>query len=929
MWFVGLLLGMVSGALFGRHDAWFFGGVLGALLGWAFSQRRQAEAKLGEKLATLEGEVRELRRRLGVVETHLSAPPPVVAPASTTQAAAASEAASANAAHPEAAPPTPGGGVGGNAKPPAAAEPRQRIPPESASARRPPAYAAVSAIPTAPAPLPEPNVVMQWLLGGNTVVRLGIVILFFGVAFLLKYAYEHTQVPLEVRLFGVALGAAGLLTLGWRLREARSGYALALQGGGIGVLYLTIFAAFRLYALLPPGPAFALLVAIAVFSALLALWQDSLALAAIGVSGGFLAPILASTGQGSHIMLFSYYLVLNLGIVAIAWHKAWRVLNLLGFAFTAGIGALWGARSYRPEFFASTELFLVTFFLLYVAISVLYARRQSFALRHYVDGTLVFGVPLVAFGLQTGLMREFEYGAAWSALALGAFYVVLASAMWRRAGDNLRLLCESCLALGIGFGTLAIPLAFDGRLTSAAWALEGAAIVWVSVRQGRKLARALGLLLQLAAGVAFVYESVWGSDPAAVPLLNSYYLGCFFIAAGGLFCSAYLDRHHEQLQRWEQDAATILLGWGLLWWVGGGLHEIDRHIDWALRSHAGLLFLAASALACSLLSTRLTWAKARWPAYLVVPIAALALFEEFDHWRNPFANFGWFVWPATFAAHLAVLRRHEPQDADLHGKLHAGGLWLMVIVVSAGFAWQIDQAVDGKRVWPLIAWALIPALSLAALTAEPVRRHWPLAGHARSYLQFGAAPLAIFLGAWTIYANFSHNGDPFPLPFVPLLNPLDLAQALAFVIVAFWLLTLRRLDYVPSGGSLAVVYALFGAALFIWANGALVRTLHHWADIPFRLDAMLRSVLVQAAFSLFWSLLALGLMVAATRRAWRDLWILGAVLMGVVVGKLFLVDLSNAGTVERIVSFIGVGTLLLVIGYFSPVPPRDAIEGKP
>jgi uncharacterized membrane protein len=85
-------------------------------------------------------------------------------------------------------------------------------------------------------------------------------------------------------------------------------------------------------------------------------------------------------------------------------------------------------------------------------------------------------------------------------------------------------------------------------------------------------------------------------------------------------------------------------------------------------------------------------------------------------------------------------------------------------------------------------------------------------------------------------------------------------------------------------------------------------------------------VLVQAAFSLFWSLLALAIMVFATRRALRELWIVGAALMGVVVVKLFLVDLSNVGTVERIVSFIGVGVLMLVIGYLSPVPPRLRME---
>ena len=177
---------------------------------------------------------------------------------------------------------------------------------------------------------------MLWnfFFGGNTLVRFGVIVLFFGVAFLLKYASEHIEISIEARLIGVALGALVMLGIGWRLRESRPGYGLIMQGGGIGVLYITVFAAFRLYQLLPAGLVFVLLAAMAVFSAMLAVLQDSRSLAAMGVSGGFLAPILASTGGGSHVALFSFYALLNLGILLIAWFKAWRSLNLLGFAFT-------------------------------------------------------------------------------------------------------------------------------------------------------------------------------------------------------------------------------------------------------------------------------------------------------------------------------------------------------------------------------------------------------------------------------------------------------------------------------------------------------------------------------------------------------------------------------------------------------------------
>src|SRR5437867_11786596 len=107
-------------------------------------------------------------------------------------------------------------------------------------------------------------------------------------------------------------------------------------------------------------------------------------------------------------MLFGYYAVLNVGLVAIAWFKAWRVLSLVGFAFTFAIGTVWGVSFYRPEHFATTEPFLALFFAFYLAIPILFARRRAPGLERYVDGTLVFGVPLVTFGLQVALVREIE-----------------------------------------------------------------------------------------------------------------------------------------------------------------------------------------------------------------------------------------------------------------------------------------------------------------------------------------------------------------------------------------------------------------------------------------------------------------------------------------------------------------------------------------
>lgn len=790
-------------------------------------------------------------------------------------------------------------------------------------------------------------------MGGNTVVRVGVIVLFFGVAFLLKYAYDHTQIPVEVRLIGVALGAVVLLVLGWRLRQRRAGYALALQGAGIGVLYLTVFAALRLFGLLPPGAALVLLFLIASLSAALAVLQSSQSLAILGASGGFLAPILTSTGGGSHVMLFSYYALLNAGILTIAWYKAWRPLNLVGFAFTFGIGALWGARYFQPDLFSSTEPFLVLFFLMYLAIPLLFAGRKagspgshsdatgsdsdttgslsdtigslSDTSGRYLDATLVFGVPVIAFGMQLRLTHEFEYGAAFSALSVSLVYLLLARTLYARSRERLRLLVEAFLALGVVFATLAIPLALDGRWTAAAWALEGAALVWAGVRQKRMPVRVFGLVLQLGAGIAFL--SGLGYATQRLPVFNSVYLGSAFVALAGLFSNWYLARNADVLKAWERGLAALAFWWGLAWWTGGGLIELEHQVSARYESDAALLFFAGSAVAFGWLRTRIDWRLALYPALALLPaMALLAGAEVAWTWKtHPLAALGVLAWPLAFAAHLGLLRHFDAIDTPALDPLHAAGVWLLAALGAWELSWHIDRLVQGAGIWPLIAWALVPGVLLAALALRGERIAWPVRARLSAYVLLGAAPLAAFLWCWIVFVNFTSNGDPAPLPYVPLANPLDLAQVAAMLVLVLWGREVRRLELVElSGERMPALLALLGAAVFIAANGVLLRSLHHFAGVAFDLDSLWHSMLVQAALSIFWSVLALGTMVLATRIRLRVLWIVGAALMAVVVAKLFLVDLSNVSGVERIVSFIGVGLLMLVVGYFSPVPPRAA-----
>ncbi len=228
---------------------------------------------------------------------------------------------------------------------------------------------------------------------------------------------------------------------------------------------------------------------------------------------------------------------------------------------------------------------------------------------------------------------------------------------------------------------------------------------------------------------------------------------------------------------------------------------------------------------------------------------------------------------------------------------------------------------------------LISACALFALPRLVERISWPLHMHRSAYIAFAGSGIAVYLAFWSIGTNLSLAGDPYPFPYVPLLNALDLAQLLALLMLwRFWRCfrslgnSMVEMDISAADevGSTAPVRFLT-ALTFVWLNAALLRTLHQWAGVPFDFDALIQSTLVQTAVSIFWTVLALATMLIATRRASRGMWASGAVLLAVTIVKLFLVDLSRVGTIERIVSFVAVGLLTLVIGYFSPLPPAARV----
>ena len=881
------------------------------------------------------------------------------------------------------------------------------------------------------------SLALGYFTGGNFLVRTGMLVLFVGIAFLLKYVAERTVIAIEYRYFGIVLASLVMLFLGWKLRHNRRGYALSLQGGGIGLLYLTLFAAMRIHQLIPAQTVLILLVFIVVLTAVLAIVQDSLAFAVIGMVGGFAAPILTSTGNGSHVHLFAYYLLLNLGVFAIAWFKSWRILNVVGFIATFGVGTIWGFNYYKPEFFNSVEPFLISYFLMYTFIAVLFALKQAPKLKGINDSTLVFGTPLVAFSLQAALLQESEYGLAYSAIVLALFYGFMVLVINFMHKPYMRHIQESFVALAVGFATLAIPLAFDGRVTSAMWVAEAAAMAWIGIRQSRILPRFSGYLLVVLGTVAFFID--YSNSSNQLPWINADFIGILIIVVASGFVALYARVNKDILFQIEVPyIANILVVLSLFMWLFGGIQEIDGYyhssrfvlfelffavaifslcyfsqrldysllkllsvvvagfmiiatIDvpvgnqdvWALFNNRfiGLLILTISyyvlswflkkfneskigwqtvasnlilILAVLLLlftvsleiqtyvsevyklntfigvmifvfiihvfvANKIKWKSLKYSQYLFLPFLIVMVFVSLDYQHNFHANYGAVIWLMSFVAHFWLLKSYQDNWKVNINAFHVMGVLLYSFIIVFETGELVSYLFNDGSIWHIGSYSFaMLAICLGFYFAKGIS-NWPIGRFQKAYMQMALPLLMIVLIIMIIGLNLIPSGLVSLIPYMPFINLIDFTSIASLVLIWKWHKYHAGVYSIESNKFVQIIIAL---TAFLILNAILLRCFHFWYGMEYRLNPMLSSFMVQTGLSILWTITAVSLMILSTKNKWRQEWMIGMGLIIVVVIKLFLVDMSASGTIERIVTFLTVGVLLSLVGYFSPLPPE-------
>lgn len=780
-----------------------------------------------------------------------------------------------------------------------------------------------------------------WLLRGNPLAKIGILLLFFGLAYLLKYTIEHEMLAIEWRLGIAAMIGGGLLSFGWCLRHKQRLYALILQGGAIGALYITVFGAFRLYLLLPYTPAFGLLLIICAASVGLAVLQRSLSLAMLASTGGYLAPILLSEGGGSYVVLFSYYLLLSLGILAISARQSWRELNLLGLIFTFGVAILWGADHYQQDDYLSSQLFLIINILIFGVGALLFSLRHQPVGKQIVDGILLFAPPLIGFGIQYLIAQQWAYGPALSALGYGLFYLALGM----RTRINIPRMGLFSLALGGCFLTLSVPLAFSAQWASMTWLLEGLCVLWAGLHQNQRRMGWSGAAIMLLGALSAAYALFFASLSTTSFL---FIAGIMAIAALG--AGLCWRRYHQVETHWRGFSRGFFI-LGMVSWLGWLLYAIDRSLDaysHAFRSDGAsltawrlhtllypplvLLGVAASALIWHAAGRRLNWPALRHGSWLLWGVMLLVLSELANSRHFPLLSVGeQFTALASslvsFATAYWLLRHNEKTlPLRLEQGCHLSLFWMLVgflFLLASQYLYPLIP-VSVEEGPPVLTFALLSVI-IIALVLPARHRLWPMTAWAVLYNRIGLVPLAATLFTLLIAANLLDGqivwsvGNAF---YIPLFNPLEAGMALGVAALILW----YRRTLIASAPNI-VLRGQCRLALWLlsfWLlNGLLLRSLAWYGQLPWSDDALWDSRLVQTTFALVWTLSALVGMVWSTRRQLRSGWLAGALLLGGTIIKLFLVDSAGGGGLARAVAFIGVAILVLIVGYFAPLPPKQ------
>ena len=400
----------------------------------------------------------------------------------------------------------------------------QMAPPDAAAAPQEPQRPLT---PPRPRKSPKDKTSLESALGQKGLLAIGIVVMIFGVGYFLKYTFDQGIIG-PVGQVGLAYAWGMLLLAGGELarRKGYRQYGLWVLAGGVASLYFATFAAYRIFEIMGMVPAFLLLVGATLLAIAMALRYDVLGLAFLGILGGFLTPLMLSTGQDNMFFLYGYLTVLNAGVLATAFFKRWTGLSWLGLVGTMLLFAGWMWDGYHMTDFWPTFIFLSITFLGYTLAPVLGAvfRREEDAKSLAGARKAVYiGIPasFYTFGYTYEIVTE-RFGQKACAIPCLAYAAIFGACAWflfkhfrntPGKGGSLVLAANAVL-----FAVLAVPITLDAHWITIVWALQGGVLAYLGYKLGGRGLFLLGQCLLYLALCRYFLQDLpdtfgWISNP--------------------------------------------------------------------------------------------------------------------------------------------------------------------------------------------------------------------------------------------------------------------------------------------------------------------------------------------------------------------------------------------------------------------------------
>jgi uncharacterized membrane protein len=417
----------------------------------------------------------------------------------------------------------------------------------------------------------ERNPDLEKFIGENLANKIGIAVLVLGIGYFVKFAIDQNWIGIYGRVFIGILCGGILLGLAHWLRKSFTAFSSVLVGGGIAVLYLTIAIAFHEYQIFSQTMAFILMVIITGFTILLAISYNRVELAVLGILGGFSSPFMVSTGEGNYVVLFTYVMILDVGMLILAYYKRWSLVNIVSYAFTLILFGSWlGTKfeNWNGSMVQGALIFATLFYLIFFAMNIVNNIRENTKFKA-LEITLLLSNTFFYYSVGMVILSG-ETAEAFKGLftaALGVFNFIFAYLLFKNQRVD-RNLIFMLIGLVLTFISLAAPIQLEGNYITLFWAAEAVLLLWLSQKSGITLMKAASVIVTLLMVISLVmdwrilyYDYSSGAEPMNIILNKAYVTGIISIISISL--SLYLIRFEKDFKEYIGAYKVILTICGL------------------------------------------------------------------------------------------------------------------------------------------------------------------------------------------------------------------------------------------------------------------------------------------------------------------------------------------------------------------------------